>query len=65
MIQHELRLSEGQTLELIRLAEEEGVPIEEVVRRLVVQALDRASEVRVRYARAAQLVGAFADRGSH
>lgn len=62
MNQQELQLSEEQALKLARLAEEEGVSVDEIVRRLVVRALDQPLDVRDRYARAAKLVGAFPDR---
>jgi hypothetical protein len=60
-MQQELQLSEAQALKLRRLAKEEGVPVEEIVRRWVVRALEQAPDHRERYAQAAKLIGAFPD----
>jgi hypothetical protein len=61
MIHQELRLSSEQVLKLVRLADEERVSVDEMIRRWVVRALEEAPGSRERYARAAKLVGAFAD----
>lgn len=62
MIQDQLQLSEEQTQALRRLAEEEGVSLEEMVRRCVVRALDQIPVLRARYERAATIIGAIQDR---
>jgi hypothetical protein len=62
MMQQELQLSDEQAQKLRRLAEEEGVPTEEIVRRWVVRALDETPDRRDRYVKASRLIGAFPDR---
>ena len=64
MLRAQVQLTEEQHRRLRALARRDGVSIAEVVRRSVDRLLDEETGDRgALYARAAELVGAFADRG--